>query len=305
MRRILLAAVFAFAFMSEGRAETVDRTRGVAAAFLNQAFARGDVGGAHAMYAAAHFKEHDPAIGDGLQAHRDYFRTHRRFARRAHVVDMLIVDGDLFAVMHHGFRDGRDRGAVAVDLWRVEAGRIAEHWNVTQDIPRTAEHANGMACGVGETYQSARALGERALRDTRRAPACGLPNPSASRDETRRVVGNYVAEFGRGGVRSAVELWFAPNYRQHSPTIPDGAAGAIAFLEREFSDPTAEKPQLGPQRVLVEGDLILFHHSITYPGDARPIALIDIFRVANGKISEHWDLKQPTPETAANDNGVW
>lgn len=37
-----------------------------------------------------------------------------------------------------------DRGQAAVDIFRVKDGKIAEHWDVIQDIPEKAENNNTM-----------------------------------------------------------------------------------------------------------------------------------------------------------------
>ena len=57
--------------------------------------------------------------------------------------------------------------------------------------------------------------------------------------------------------------------------------------------------------MLADGDLVALHaHSIREPGE-RGVAIVDIFRLENGKIVEHWDVIQPVPEKANNDNTMF
>jgi predicted SnoaL-like aldol condensation-catalyzing enzyme len=50
--------------------------------------------------------------------------------------------------------------------------------------------------------------------------------------------------------------------------------------------------------------VILHVHAIREPGE-RGVAIVDIFRLENGKIVEHWDVVQPIQEKAANSNGMF
>ena len=58
-------------------------------------------------------------------------------------------------------------------------------------------------------------------------------------------------------------------------------------------------------RSAADGDLVFLHvHSTGNPQD-RGNAIVDIFRVDHGKIAEHWDVIEPVPEHAANDNTMF
>ena len=50
--------------------------------------------------------------------------------------------------------------------------------------------------------------------------------------------------------------------------------------------------------------MILHVHAVREPGE-RGGAIVDIFRLENGKIVEHWDVVQTIPEKAANSNGMF
>jgi predicted SnoaL-like aldol condensation-catalyzing enzyme len=97
--------------------------------------------------------------------------------------------------------------------------------------------------------------------------------------------------------------YLGARYTQHNPNAadgPEGLKGFIAFLKDKFPNNKSEI-----KRVLADGDYVIVHvHAVREPG-TRGNAIIDIFKLENGKVVEHWDAVQPIPEKAANNNGMF
>ena len=89
------------------------------------------------------------------------------------------------------------------------------------------------------------------------------------------------------------------NYQQHSPRIPNGTAAIKALLGNLPADFRYE-----PGLVVAEGDYVTIHGRY-FGWGPKPMMAVDIFRVANGKIAEHWDVVQPIPEKPTNTNGMF
>ena len=101
----------------------------------------------------------------------------------------------------------------------------------------------------------------------------------------------------------AVTKYQGPYYRQHNPSATDGSEAFIGFMEWFMQ--TYPSFQMELKRIIVEGDLVVTHsHLIRAPGE-RGLAVVDIFRLENGKIVEHWDVVQEIPETSANNNTMF
>jgi predicted SnoaL-like aldol condensation-catalyzing enzyme len=56
----------------------------------------------------------------------------------------VFADGDYVILHAHAVREPRTRGNAIVDIFRIEDGKIVEHWDVVQPIPEKAANANGM-----------------------------------------------------------------------------------------------------------------------------------------------------------------
>ena len=90
---------------------------------------------------------------------------------------------------------------------------------------------------------------------------------------------------------------FSNDYRQHNPQIPNGTAAIRALLKSLPADFKYE-----PGLVVADGDYVIVHGRYIGWG-SKPLVAVDIFRVANGQIAEHWDVMQEEVPTAQSANG--
>jgi predicted SnoaL-like aldol condensation-catalyzing enzyme len=116
-----------------------------------------------------------------------------------------------------------------------------------------------------------------------------------------------VLEFYEAGLNKkdfeAASKYFGPKYIQHNPGAPDGIEGFktfVNFLKEKFPQSHSEI-----RRVFADGDHVILHvHAVREPG-TRGRAIVDIFRLENGKIVEHWDVAQDIPEKMPHNNGMF
>jgi len=101
----------------------------------------------------------------------------------------------------------------------------------------------------------------------------------------------------------AAARFIGPYYRQHNPGAGDGAGPFIAFVKGFISAfPTLH---FSFKRIIAEGDLVVVHSHLVRHKDDRGVAVMDIFRLENGRVVEHWDVLQDVPEHSANENTMF
>lgn len=89
--------------------------------------------------------QHNPLVGDGVQAFIDYFdRIQAEFPVKSIDFVRAIAEGNLVALHTHQIWPENDE-YVTMDFFRFNNdGKIVEHWDSLQQIPKTALHNNSM-----------------------------------------------------------------------------------------------------------------------------------------------------------------
>jgi predicted SnoaL-like aldol condensation-catalyzing enzyme len=133
-----------------------------------------------------------------------------------------------------------------------------------------------------------------------------LPTEAAGKSTSEFNKRNVVEFYERGlGQKDfdAAKKFFGPKYTQHNPNAPDGIEGVKIFIQ--FLKQKYPNYELRIKRVFADSDYVILHvHGVFEPG-TRGKAIVDIFRLEDGKIVEHWDVAQDIPASAANTNSMF
>lgn len=181
----------------------------------------------------------------------------------------ILGDGDLVVTqgVFHGFAPVPLLG---FDVWRVEGDRVVEHWD-----------ALGPLAGASPDG---------------RTPLDGPLEPTHHEDaeRARRVVEDFV-----DGVliRGSGPLDVTPDYAEHDPQGLDGQGD----LERRISSGELRRRVL--HQVIGEGDLVYTRSEAG--SEEAPLIANDLWRVADGRIAEHWSLVVPVPPQLPHGNGAF
>lgn len=97
------------------------------------------------LYVGAEYIQHNPLVGDGKQPFIDYFdRMKREYPEKSIEFVRAVAEADLVALHTHQVWPGGDE-YVTMDFFRFDDnGKIVEHWDSMQQIPKTSAHNNTM-----------------------------------------------------------------------------------------------------------------------------------------------------------------
>lgn len=125
------------------------------------------------------------------------------------------------------------------------------------------------------------------------------------RTNTHTVLAFEETVFNKHQVKEGFGRYVGLTFKQHNPMLPDGKDAAIMALSNVLTNVYPGSRKI-VKRTVAQGDLVAAQVFWDQkPGETRGVAMVDIYRLENGKIVEHWDVAQDVPETTANDNTMF
>jgi predicted SnoaL-like aldol condensation-catalyzing enzyme len=143
-------------------------------------------------------------------------------------------------------------------------------------------------CAAGLVAPTFSADGQKSLQERNKAIAIEFYNAALNEknwEKTRSMIGNRYVQHNLGAIDG-----------------PEGLQAHIEYLKKEFPNNHGEI-----KHALADGDLVALHVHNQRSPELLGNAVVDLFRIENGKVVEHWDVVQaiPAPEKAKNKNTMF
>jgi predicted SnoaL-like aldol condensation-catalyzing enzyme len=129
------------------------------------------------------------------------------------------------------------------------------------------------------------------------------PSLQSEQSAKRIVLDFFDLAFVQRKPAEAAERYLGAEYKQHNPLAPDGPEAFVGFIG-VFQEQAPEM-SFDIKRVVAEDDLVVLHYHLKMTPDDLGQAVVDIFRVEDGRVVEHWDVLQPVPAESANTNTMF
>lgn len=118
------------------------------------------------------------------------------------------------------------------------------------------------------------------------------------------VLAFYDLAFNQHRPTEAAKKYIGDKYIQHNPYVQNGAEAFYTYFEGLFKKNPHSKVVF--KRSAADGDLVFLHLNSKENDNDSGFAIVDIFRLENGKIVEHWDVVQKVPiENLGNTNTMF
>ncbi|MDX2410349.1 MAG: hypothetical protein QNK34_00185 [Woeseiaceae bacterium] len=223
----------------------------------------------------AKYIQHNPQTHEGSEGLAALFQRLSKSSPRVNIV-RAFEDGDfVFAHTEYDFASRR----IGFEVFRFEGGQAVEHWDNIQE--RQSPNQSGRIMVDGPTE------------------AVDLDLTESNRALVQSFVEVVLVD---GYVDRLTDFFDEDSYTEHNPRLGDGVSILRSALEVE--------DEIGRcidyhriHRVLAEGSFVLCVGEGTYGGVHS--AFYDLFRLANGKVVEHWDTNEKIAPRSEwkNDNG--
>lgn len=172
---------------------------------------------------------------------------------------------------------------VAVVLWRPQQGEPRDRLTLF-----SAEGDDPAGALRRTDFISTQPAGAEPRTVAVTLPEMGDADLAANRELVRRFYSDVI---DNGRVES-VETYVAPDYVQHNPAVPQGIEGVRQLARLLSANPSGGKNRT-EVAVVADGDVVALVSRLATAGGSGG-QLVDVFRVVDGKVAEHWDFT-PAP----------
>ena len=238
--------------------------------FYHKVLGQGDVNFADTII-QDNYIQHSPTVKTGKEGFFEFLSVLKGLPKSPSQKPpfmRFICDGNFVAVHLSVEFMGQERAVV--DLFRIKDGMLAEHWDAWELI--TGEHKDNNAVVEGP-----------------------VPTESlASAQENKRIVNLYTEQVLIQKQWDLAGEYLESDFIQHNPKLADGQKA----LENHYETTEVTKMHI----VIGEGDFVLTQSAGKF--GILPHVVYDIYRLSNGRIVEHWSVKQQIPTEMAHNNGM-
>ncbi|MBB5732847.1 putative SnoaL-like aldol condensation-catalyzing enzyme [Altererythrobacter atlanticus] len=233
--------------------------------------------------------QHSPMLPTGREAFKQIFSA----VERREIPDLvfpaivtLIAEGDLVVMaMREELPEPDDSGNYTTthfNLFRVEDGRLAEHWHSIQGQP--GPHLPSPDEGGPQPVTGATGSAQMAM--------LRADHPALARN--KQLVFNAWREVLAAGREDGAQHFFAEGYVDHDPNGQSGLAALRASLARREDGPILPAIDDPLVAMVAEGDLVVMITGRPHPdprrdGKTYTTTSFEMFRIEDGRIAEHWN----------------
>ncbi|MFY0647651.1 nuclear transport factor 2 family protein [Sulfitobacter geojensis] len=273
MKTLMATAAIAAALPLTATADSAENKAFVLEALENTLLA-GDVEAVD-QYFATDIIQHNEMFANGIEAQKDVVAFLSGSSDFSAEYIRVIADDDIVAV-HARYEGFGPDPVIGFDVFRVEDGKIAEHWD--------------------------NLIAEQPLNPSGRSQIDGATEIT-DLDQTeanKALVEGFITQSLIEHADINVTDYISPvTYIQHNPSVADGLEGFGAFMA-EMAQQGISMDYTEVHQVIGEGNFVLTLSEGTL--GENPTAFYDLFRVEDGLIVEHWDVIAPMPAADAAHN---
>jgi predicted SnoaL-like aldol condensation-catalyzing enzyme len=121
-----------------------------------------------------------------------------------------------------------------------------------------------------------------------------------TKKSNKQIVEEVMSEIFQKHNLSRIDDFMRDDYIQHNPNVPQGKKGFVEYFKRKWR--AVPDSGCSIKQIVAEGDLVMVHSvssgthtggewlGVSATGNKLSFNVVDIFRIEDGKLAEHWDV---------------